>query len=271
MSYILDALRRAESERERGSVPGLHSQTVPQASSEAAPSRSIGPWAAAGVGGAVALVGAAGWFLLRPGADATRTPPTGAAPAAVVGAKPASAATTPIAAPAQTPVPPEAPAPLAVAPVSPAPRAPALVSPPPPVRPAPAPARPSEAAPATVTAAASPPASLATPVPAPRNAPPLQPAASAASPSPATVPAPPPRAEARVINFEQLPEDVRRSIPPLAIGGAIYSENPASRMLIVGGQLLHEGESAGPGVTLEQIKPRSAILRWKQLRYEVSF
>ena len=29
MSYILDALRRAEAERGRGGVPGLHSQAVP--------------------------------------------------------------------------------------------------------------------------------------------------------------------------------------------------------------------------------------------------
>jgi general secretion pathway protein B len=89
-------------------------------------------------------------------------------------------------------------------------------------------------------------------------------------PRAAAAPAPP-RAEPRVINFEQLPEDVRRAIPPVAIGGAIYSDNAASRMLIVGGQLLHEGDSAAPGVRLEQIKPRSAVLRWKDLRYEVNF
>jgi general secretion pathway protein B len=68
-----------------------------------------------------------------------------------------------------------------------------------------------------------------------------------------------------------LPEDVRRGLPLLAIGGAIYSENPGSRMLMVGGQLLKEGDSAGGGVTLEQIRPRSAVLRWKDVRYEVRY
>ena len=29
MSYILDALRRADAERERGNVPGLHAQPMP--------------------------------------------------------------------------------------------------------------------------------------------------------------------------------------------------------------------------------------------------
>jgi general secretion pathway protein B len=68
-----------------------------------------------------------------------------------------------------------------------------------------------------------------------------------------------------------LPEDVKRSLPPLAIGGAVYSDNPGSRLLMIGGQLLKEGDTAGPGVTLEQIRPRSAVLRWKDVRYEVRF
>ncbi|MFO1267813.1 MAG: hypothetical protein U1F67_14180 [Rubrivivax sp.] len=39
MSYILDALRRAESERERGQVPGLHAQPVPVGVGEEPPRR----------------------------------------------------------------------------------------------------------------------------------------------------------------------------------------------------------------------------------------
>ena len=35
MSYILDALQRADAERERGHVPGLKSQIVPPASRKA--------------------------------------------------------------------------------------------------------------------------------------------------------------------------------------------------------------------------------------------
>ena len=76
---------------------------------------------------------------------------------------------------------------------------------------------------------------------------------------------------APVIAFDQLPEDVRRQLPAVAIGGAIYSDAPAARMLIVAGQLLREGDAVAPGVTLETIRPRSAILRWKALRYEVVF
>ena len=48
MSYILDALRRADAERERGAVPGLHAQPVPPVSADAAgsggPGRCRGSW-----------------------------------------------------------------------------------------------------------------------------------------------------------------------------------------------------------------------------------
>ena len=62
-------------------------------------------------------------------------------------------------------------------------------------------------------------------------------------------------------------------LPPyaVAIGGAIFSDVPAARLLIVAGQLLREGDAVAPGITLEQIRPRSAILRWRALRYEMAF
>ena len=47
MSYILDALRRADAERERGGVPGLHTQTMAEPGDEAdiAPrARGLKPW-----------------------------------------------------------------------------------------------------------------------------------------------------------------------------------------------------------------------------------
>jgi general secretion pathway protein B len=255
MSYILDALRRAEAERERGSVPGLHSQTVPPPLPEPAQRSTLAPWAAAGLGGAVVLVGATGWFLLRPPGD---EPAPVRADAAPIAAQPAAPPTTPIAPVAPAPV-----ADVAAATAAAPARSPA---PPPATRPAPPAAVAATPAPAPTPSPSSPAAVAARPAePAPVPATPIPPS------TPSTPPQPAPRAEARAINFEQLPEDVRRALPPLAIGGAIYSDNPTSRMLIVGGQLLHEGDTAAPGVTLEQIKPRSAVLRWKQLRYEITF
>ncbi|HEX6364375.1 MAG TPA: hypothetical protein VFZ93_15570, partial [Albitalea sp.] len=74
MSYILDALRKADAERERGSVPGLHTQPVPPASARATPARRGVP-AGALAGGAVAAV-AAGLAWLWLDRDAPAPEPT---------------------------------------------------------------------------------------------------------------------------------------------------------------------------------------------------
>ena len=52
----------------------------------------------------------------------------------------------------------------------------------------------------------------------------------------------------------------RAALPPLKISGTTYAENPALRMLIVDGQVLQEGQDIAPGLKLESIGPRSAVI-----------
>lgn len=231
MSYILDALRKAEAERQRGHVPGLHSQAAAPSAVPAGARRTRAPWPMlAGLAG-VAMLGGGAWWLAR-----------GEAPAA-------------------TPIPIPAPAPVALAPV-PAPPAPA---------PTPAPAAPALAAP-PADGVPPPPRTLFPPAPLPPEPTPAPPPAVTPVPAPAAAPTPAPApAPDRVVPYDKLPPEQKRQLPVLSIGGAIYSDSAAQRMLIVGGQLLHEGDSVAPGVVLEQIKPKAAVLRKDQLRWEVSF
>jgi general secretion pathway protein B len=110
VSLILDALRKADAERERGSVPSLHSQPVVPPSAEAPPRARARPnwlWIALGI--AVGLAGAAAWVML--GRDA----PQSGAPTAQAPAPPGASATPPVA-----PAPPSATSPaVAIAPASP--------------------------------------------------------------------------------------------------------------------------------------------------------
>ena len=63
--------------------------------------------------------------------------------------------------------------------------------------------------------------------------------------------------------------DLRRELPALTVSGAIWSDNAASRFVIVNGQVLREGEAAAPGVLLERIGPKAVFLRWRDWLIEV--
>jgi len=53
-------------------------------------------------------------------------------------------------------------------------------------------------------------------------------------------------AEARITSREQLPEDLRAQLPPLAVGGSIYSASAAERSLIIDGRIVRENDRLTP-------------------------
>lgn len=273
MSFILDALRRAETERARGAVPGLEARALPLAGddepSRAAPTR--GPWIVAGLAAGALVLGLAGWWLTRAPADpatvaSTAPPATPATPASPGTLAPPAPALPPLA-PAPPvalahPAPSERPAhPVPAVPLVPAPPAAPFLPPATPPSPAPAlqlaPAAPQRAATPTV------PRQAATLAVAPASA------AATTSTAPTSATSAPGATDGRPVPLAQLSPQQRAELPPMAIGGAIYSESPASRFILVNGQVVREGELAAPGVTLERIGPRSAVIRWRGQRIEI--
>jgi general secretion pathway protein B len=220
MSYILDALRRADAERERGGVPGLHTQAMPDLGDDERMPRARGlqpwHWVVIGLTGGLAVAVAWQWSGSEPAPPAASLPP----PPIAVAAPPADP-------PAAVPAPAPTPVPVATAPTAPPSVAPAIA----PMRATPAPAS-------------------------------VTPSANAASVAAAPAPL-------RVASLAELPTDVRAGLPTLAFGGSIYSNTPANRLLIVNGQLLHEGDALGPGATLEQIKPKAAVINVRGQRFEI--
>jgi general secretion pathway protein B len=69
--------------------------------------------------------------------------------------------------------------------------------------------------------------------------------------------------------LSDLPQAQRAELPQMQIGGAIYSDQPGSRFVVINGLVVREGETAAPGVTLERIGPKSAVIRWRELRIEL--
>ena len=227
MSYILEALRRAEAQRQRGAVPGLHAQAPSTALADQALARQAQAhrsWRLAWIVAAALLLLVAGvWGWLRPSGLAPTVgaaqpfaivPAVGIAPAQAVEPAPA----TPLAAPA-----------LAASA--------ALLSP--------------SLRPSSVVAAPSVASALVVP--------PL----AASAPAPASVP--------RLPTLAELPEALRRELPALGLGGSVYAEQASQRMVIINGQVFHEGDRVAPELLLQQIRLRSVLLDYRGQRFELPF
>ena len=93
----------------------------------------------------------------------------------------------------------------------------------------------------------------------------------AAAATPLPVPAAPTAAPAlRTLRMGELSAEQRRELPPLSLGGSVWSESALSRFVIVNGQGVREGDTAAPGVVVERIGPKAVWLRWRELRLEVA-
>ena len=220
MSYILDALRKADAQRERDPARGIHAQPVTLS----------GPADHSATGSRVWLVGialVAGTALLA---------------AAMWGLGWLDRFSRPVAPTAMAVLaPPAAPIAKAVPPVTPQP------------------------SPATEVFPAAP------PMPPPPAAPPAREAPKVAATVTAYPPVPAASSPDRLLSLAELPADVQRDVPKLTITGGVYSPTPAQRLLIVNGQVLTEGAEAAPGVLLEQIRPKTAVLNFRGYRYGVPY
>ena len=234
MSYILDALRKADAQRERDPARGIHAQPVQQAAGADARVGLPWPWLLAGAAG-VAVLAAGAWLWAGSG-----TPRAAAITAAKTG---------PIAQVPREPAPVVADSPAPAVPVPAVPAAPAMAVLPP----------------------APPPAAVAPPVPTPAPAIKAAPAPARVASAPAAVEKAAAPATEKLPTLAELPPDVQRELPKLVVTGGVYSENPAQRMLVINGQVFNEGGEPAAGVLLEQIRPRTAVLKFRSTRYTVAY
>jgi general secretion pathway protein B len=87
---------------------------------------------------------------------------------------------------------------------------------------------------------------------------------------PAVAPPAPPAPPVRLPALAELPADLRQQVPPLVIGGSVYSPQASVRMVIVNGQVFQEGNSLAPELKLEQIRQKTAVFSIRGQRFEVS-
>jgi len=254
MSYILDALKKADSERERGAVPGIHAQQVPHMAVAARPAGNLKLVLWLIVSLLTVIVAALVW---RMGGN-SQSPPVQVAVAPLPSPiRPAeTGAPAPVTPPSGTP----ATEPNAASPV----------------------ATPAKAEPPSKAEAVAKPGvkeKMAMPAPAIKGASAAagalkaetKVAAKAGAPKAAASAADTTTAETRVYALAELPDDVQRDLPKLTISGGTYSANPAQRLLIVNNQVFLEGSQPVPGLTVEQIRQNAAVLSFRGYRYRVAY
>jgi Type II secretion system protein B len=262
MSYILDALRKAEQARPIGTVPTietLHPAPVPQARTR------WWPWAVVAVG--LANAATLGWIFSAPPAPVTPVAPV--APATTAAAAPSTAASsTPAPGPAlasesiRAQTEPETPPTSVVVPGSdpvstaaPAPIAPTLQVPP--TRPAavPPPSR------APGVAKAPPVDSPAVPSPRMRVDVPAisEPRATETKRAPA------PAVSAAV--KDEVPAAFREAFPTAKLDALVYADTPAGRMAFINGRRYGEGDSLDPQTRIDEITQEGVVLRHRGQRF----
>lgn len=244
MSYILDALQRADAERARGGVPGLHSrQTVATETTASGLARLNGWWLLAGAVILGAIGGGLWWTRTPASAPVSATPIVLAEPRPAhdvqVLAPPPAAAPTP--APAATPVAPPAVVPLTAQNVPTALLAQAAK--PRPVEPV------------------APPVQTSTIAPKPASSVPV---ANHTSANAHATPA------AAIPWLADVPPDIRQQIPKLTITGTVYSDNPAQRLLVVNGQVLSQGSEVAPELSLVEIHQTNSDFQFRGTRFRVA-
>ena len=227
MSYILDALKRADAERQHGTVPSLHALQVTTPALQNTSGAQNRRWLTAGAMLIlVAATAVGGWFWRAPSSGAPRQADTQIAltsPAPVASPVASPPPLPALAAPTLLPAP--VPAPVTAAPVAPKPK----------------------------------------PEPAPK---PETPPRRIAAPKP--TPPPPAAASADLPLLSELPDNIRRQIPAMAINGVVYSDNPGQRVLLVNQQVLTQGSQAVPDVKLEEIRPHSSVFSFQGTRFRLA-
>ena len=291
MSYILDALRKADAQRERDPVRGIHAQPLRATMGEGGRTVAYRSWAwIAGAAGLVALAGV-GWYMFRD--KGTPAPAQREAVVAQAVRPPVIQAPVMQPPPAAQVLPPPAPVLQPIPQQSTKPQPNPSMEPPRGIVSARAAAQGLRAAPLPAASAVTAQADGAPPAlgmrsnvvpggPPPETTPvtppgawPQDPAAQGpgmqplvpppvrqgAPAAPGTIPPAPPTAP-----VAGLPADA----PKLTITGGVYSTNRSQRMLIVNGQVFREGADLGSGVTLEEIRPKSVYLRFRGARYSAA-
>jgi general secretion pathway protein B len=76
--------------------------------------------------------------------------------------------------------------------------------------------------------------------------------------------------ENKIYKLMELPSSIRQSLPSFSVSALLYSSSPASRMVRINDQMMHEGQDLAAGVKLEEITRDGLIFRYQKYRFFVA-
>jgi general secretion pathway protein B len=76
-----------------------------------------------------------------------------------------------------------------------------------------------------------------------------------------------PQGQQPAVGINELPPSLRLSLPDLTISGHFFDAGSSSRVVIIGGRTLHEGQTVAPGLKLEQITRDGAVFSYQGYRF----
>lgn len=74
--------------------------------------------------------------------------------------------------------------------------------------------------------------------------------------------------EQKVMAFAELPVSIQQEMPKMSISVHAYSREPKDRLIGINDRVLREGEHVAPGLMLEQITPDGVIMSYKGYRFQ---
>lgn len=78
-----------------------------------------------------------------------------------------------------------------------------------------------------------------------------------------------PPASDRVYALNQLPPSIRQSLPELAMSLHYFTNDPSQRLIIINGDTLRQGEETAGGLRLDEVTPNGAVLEYQHYRFRV--
>ena len=69
--------------------------------------------------------------------------------------------------------------------------------------------------------------------------------------------------------LEELPPDLKATIPQLSFAGPVYADEGKRRMIMINMRVVREGNMVSPGLVLQEIEENGVVLRYQEITFRV--